>query len=488
MKLKNLLNNLSYKTIQGSLELEISQVTSDSRKVEPRAVFVAIKGFELDGSKFIPKAVENGAIAIIIEKEMEIEELPQNVTILEVGNTRVALACLSHNFYNKPTEKIHMVGVTGTNGKTSITTFLDAIIKAHQKKAGIIGTLGAKIGKKFTKTGITTPESNDIQRYASQMVKAGLDYLVIEASSHSLELHRVDCCDFNDAIFTNLSPDHLELHKTMEAYFEAKALLFEMASDNLIINIEDDYGQKLFNSHKDKAITYGINHPADIRAEIKEETLAGSKFDLITPKGKQEVYINLPGEIFVMNALAAAAWAYTADIPLEVVAKGLNDVKAIKGRMELVHQDDDNYIVIDFAHTEDGLKKVLESLRPFTKNRLILVFGVYSANDDSGHDKRKGMAKVAAGLADYSIVTSDNPKFYDPQEIVKEISGYIASEGGKYCQIVDREEAIKFALKQLLPGDVLLIAGKGHETTQNIAGKEIPFSESDIVKRFYQAS
>lgn len=485
MKLSDCLRGLDYILLKGDETIEVNHIAFDSREVKKDGLFVAVTGFATDGHLYIPKAIENGAVAIIVERDVEI---PEGVTAITVENSRIALAGISANFYDHPTEKLNMVGITGTNGKTSITYFIKALLDHHHKKTGVVGTIGTWIGTRKVETPNTTPESLTLQKICAEMVNEDVEYCLMEVSSHALDLGRVAFCQFTSGIFTNLTPDHLELHKDMAHYFEAKAKLFEMTHTVNIINADDAYGQKLIKRHELNLtgrevalLTYGIHEQADVKAIELKYHPDHTAFTAMTPIGEIPIKVNIPGEIYVYNALAAITWAVSNGFNITEISEGIDALKGVKGRFEVAYENEDIKVVIDFAHTEDGLEKALQTLRPFVKGKLKLVFGVYAAPGPLGLDKRTAMGKVAAKLADFCYVTSDNPKEQDPNLIIADVVKAIESENGRYVGIVDRKEAIERALDEMLPGDVLLISGKGHETAQVIGKVEVPFNEKEIV-------
>lgn len=470
--------------LKGKLNINIEKIVYNSSEAEPNSMFVAISGFDTDGHQYIEDAINRGAQAIIVEKNLEIEA---DVTVIKVSDSRKALALAAANFYDHPTKDLDLIGITGTNGKTSTTFFLKSILEQAEKSIGIIGTIGTFIDDFYIKNKNTTPESLNLQQIFSHMKEVGVDTSVIEVSSHSLSLNRVAYSDFNTAIFTNLTPDHLELHKSMEDYFLAKAKLFDMASGHLIINADDPYGQRLIDMHRSKSVkivSYGVQEKSDIFATNITYSADSTKYILHTPAGKIDILVNVPGDVNVYNSLAAAACAYAQGFSLEQISKGISALTHIKGRFEEIYNNQDIRVVVDFAHTEDGLQKALSTLRPFTKGRLIVVFGVYAPPGEEGREKRLAMGNVAAEYADFAIVTSDNPKNQDPNEIIKEVVEAMESSGGNYRTIVDREKAIQYALEMSQSGDVILLAGKGHETSQIIGDVEIPFNESEIVNEY----
>ena len=485
MKLSECLRGLDYILLKGDETIDINHIAFDSREVKKDGLFVAVTGFATDGHLYIHKAIENGAVAIVVERDVE---TPEDIAVIKVAHSRSALAAISANFYEHPTAKLNMVGITGTNGKTSITYFIKALLDHHHKKTGVIGTIGTWIGTQKIETPNTTPESLTLQKICSEMVKEDVEYCLMEVSSHALDLDRVAFCQFTAGIFTNLTPDHLELHKDMAHYFEAKAKLFKMTNTVNIINADDAYGKRLIGNHDKNAVgrdvallTYGIREEADVMAFGISYYPDHTSFIAKSPIGDIPVKVNIPGEIYVYNALAAITWAVSNGFTAAEISEGIDALKGVKGRFEVAYENENIKVVIDFAHTEDGLEKALQTLRPFVKGKLKLVFGVYAAPGALGLDKRTAMGKVAAKLADFSYVTSDNPKEQDPNLIIADVVSAIESENGQYVGIVDRKEAIERALEEMLPGDVLLISGKGHETAQVIGKVEVPFNEKEIV-------
>ena len=483
MMLSKCIENLEITVLKGNLDREISHVAFDSRKIDNGGLFVAVSGFATDGHLYIKQAIEKGAVAIVVEKDVQVEG---DVTVMKVPNGRIALAHVSANFYHHPTEKMNMVGITGTNGKTSISYFIKALLELKHKKTGIIGTMGTLIDNQKIETPNTTPESLTLQSICADMVKASVEYCVMEVSSHALDLNRVASCQFTSGIFTNLTPDHLELHHDMASYYAAKAKLFQMTNHVNIINVDDVYGKQLNADLKPRSevtfIGYSLYEPSDVMAKDIIYAADHSTYTAVTPGGNIKIKVNIPGEIYIYNSLAVVAWAYSAGFSLEDIAEGIDALKGVRGRFETVYEDVHRKVVIDFAHTEDGLEKALDTLRPFVKNRLLLVFGVYAAPGQLGLDKRLAMGTVAARKADLSFVTSDNPKEQDPNAIIADVVSAMQVENGHFITEVDRKIAIERALESMQDGDVLLISGKGHETAQVIGKVEIPFNETEIVQ------
>lgn len=481
MLLSTVVQELEFDTIQGSLNIEVSSIAFDSRAITKDSVFVAISGFSIDGHRFVDKAVELGANTIIVEKDVTV---PDHVTVIKVADSRNALARVSANFYHNPTDQLNLIGITGTNGKTSTTYFIQSIFEHAHKSIGIIGTIGTVINNQVVKNKNTTPESLHLQETFAKMIEANTDHCIMEVSSHALNLQRVAYCKFDTSIFTNLTPDHLELHRNMEEYYQAKAHLFELTTGYSVVNMDDEYGRRLASSLNNRGaqlLTYGLDQQSDVYATDIEYAADCTTYVVHTPAGSARITVNIPGLIYVYNSLAAIACAHCYGLSLEHIQLGISQVRGIKGRLEVVYQDEDYKIVVDFAHTEDGLEQTLSILRPFAKGRIILVFGVYASDGQEGTDKRRAMGKVAARLADVAIVTSDNPKDQDPDMIISEIVEAIEEAEGTYVALVDRKEAIEYAIRISKKGDTILVAGKGHETSQIIGTTEIPFNEAEII-------
>ena len=483
MKLTDLLKGVEAKIVTGTTDIEISHIAFDSRAVRENGIFVAISGFATDGHKYIDKALENGAKVVVLEKPTSIKS---EVTVVETQDSRKALAGIAANYYGNPTNQMNMVGITGTNGKTSITYFIKSILDHQNKATGVIGTIGTWIKDRKIETPNTTPESLTLQKVCSDMVSETVSHCVMEVSSHALDLNRVAYCHFDSAIYTNLTPDHMELHKDMEHYFEAKAKLFQMTSRTNIINLDDAYGKILIDRSQRRSnietLTYGLTPEADVYAFDINYQPDYTAYKVFTARGTFNIKVNIPGEIYVYNSLAAVAWAYSEGMTFDEIASGIVSLEGVKGRFETVYNQHNRKVVIDFAHTEDGLLKALQTLRPFVRGRLLLVFGVYAAPGALGLAKRIGMGQVAANHADYAYVTSDNPKEQDPEAIIKDVVTAMLKINNQHEAIVDRKTAIEKALEDMAPEDVLLISGKGHETAQVIGKTEVPFNEKEIVQ------
>ena len=474
MKLLELLNGVKYEIEGGSLEAEINHLQYDSRKILEGDMFVCLKGFEADGHEYAQKAVDLGAKVIVCENDVDIKG--DNITIIKVKEGRKALAIMSANYYGHPSKNLKLIGVTGTNGKTTTVYILKSMLEKAGFKVGLVGTIANYIGDEKVKSERTTPESLELQKLFSDMVDKGCEYCVMEVSSHSLELDRVYGCEFEVGIFTNLTRDHLDFHKTFDNYYNAKFKLFDRSKTS-VINIDDNYGYRVLNDVKEiegrEILTYSINNESDFKASNIE--LKKSDINFIV--NNTEFKSSLPGEYNVYNALGAIAALNSLGIKEEFIKEGLKNV-VVPGRCErLGYKYDIPYeIIIDFAHTPDGLKNILETLRGFTTNRLIAVYG---CGGDRDRVKRAEIGRVGSEIADLAIITSDNPRNEDPMEIIKEIISGIKKTN--YLAIENRAEAIKLALSMAEPGDVVVMAGKGHEDYQITNEGVIHFDEREVV-------
>ena len=483
MELKKILVGLEGIKAKGNVDLEIKGIEKNSKEVKEGYMFVAIKGFSVDGHKFIAGAIENGAIAVMVEEGCDLKSLniPENVTILMVPDTRKALAICSSNFYGNPSAQLKLIGVTGTKGKTTTTFMIKEILEKAGKKVGLIGTIATYInGKRIKDSDRTTPESLELQQLFRQMVDEGVEVCVMEVSSQSLKLHRVDGCQFDIVLFTNFSEDHIseKEHPTMEDYFNSKLKLFEMCKTG-IVNADDLHAAKIPRLFPDSNIvTYGIDNFANVLA--KDITITNSYVDFkvkITDRNER-VKTGIPGRFSVYNSLAAICVAQKFGISTEVVKEALAEVR-VPGRSELVDNKLDLTIMIDYAHSPESLQNILQATKSYTRGRVISVFGC-GGDRDSG--KRPIMGEISGKIADYTIITSDNPRTEDPQKIVDQIEEGIKKTKGKYEVVVDRVEAIERAIKMANKRDIIILAGKGHEPYQEINGVKHPFDERIIVR------
>lgn len=477
MKIVDLLAGLDYEFVSGEKDIEINNPQYDSRKVKDGDVFFAITGFSTDGHKFIPKAVEGGAKVVVIERDVELIE---GVTYIKVDNGRKALAMASCNFYDHPSRKMKLIGITGTNGKTTSAFMIKGILEAAGYKVGLIGTIANYIGNEELHAERTTPESLELQELFSKMVEVGVDYCVMEVSSHSLDLYRVYGTQFEEGIFTNLTQDHLDFHKTFENYYKAKAKLFDI-SKNSIINVDDEYGKRLIKEvtmkNTSKVTTYSIEEGSDLKGENIDLEATGMIFDLEINGEMKKVCLSIPGRYNVYNALGCIGAALNEGISIDVIIDALAMV-TVPGRCEnlTLGMNSEFQVIRDYSHTPDSLKNILENLRELTNGRLICIFG---CGGDRDKTKRPIMGGIGTELSDIAIITSDNPRSEDPYAILNDIVAGVKKEN--YKVIENRESAIKEALQMAEKGDVIVIAGKGHETYQVLKNETIHFDEKEVV-------
>ncbi|MGI5998118.1 MAG: UDP-N-acetylmuramoyl-L-alanyl-D-glutamate--2,6-diaminopimelate ligase [Lutispora sp.] len=482
MKLSELMENINILRYHGDLDREIEGITYDSRQVSKNYLFICIKGSHSDGHSYIDQAIEKGAVAILVDKDIE----KDGVTIIQVENSRVAMPMIGANFYGNPSDKLKLIGVTGTNGKTTTTYLIKSILQQAEKKAGLIGTISIDIGNIKIESTRTTPESVDLQRIFHDMIANDAEYGVMEVSSHSLEFGRVDQCIFQIGVFTNLTQDHLDFHKNFENYRKAKEKLFYKTKKANIINNDDEHGRIICGYIRDldvPIITYGIDNKADIMAEDIKIDDRGIEFKLVTPDYETVIRSSIPGKFSVYNCLAAASVAYVEGIDKETISKGIENLKFVPGRSEVLSLDKPYRIIIDYAHAPDGLENILNAIRHYAKGRIITVFGCGGDRDKA---KRPIMGKIAGKLSDYVIVTSDNPRTEDPYEIIAQIEEGIKTTSCDYICIENRKNAIRHAMMIAEASDIILLAGKGHETYQVLKDKVIDFDERVVVKELIE--
>lgn len=484
MELKKVLAGMEGIKARGNLDIEIENIESDSRKVTKNTLFVAIKGFETDGHKYIEQAIKNGAIAVMVQ-EGEKVKVPQEVTIMVVPDTRRSLAIMACNFYKNPSRKFKLVGITGTKGKTTTSFMLKTILEKQGLKVGLIGTIAKYIGNKCLGESIrTTPDSLELQRIFAQMVEEKVDVCVMEVSSQSLKLDRVYGCDFDIGVFTNFLRDHIseKEHPTMEDYFESKVKLFTMCK-TAYINADDFQVVKLEKMELPCEIkTYGIDNSSNLLAKDITITNTSADFKAKLIDHNERIKVFIPGRFSVYNALAAISVALQLGVSAENIKEALLEVR-VPGRSELVDNKKDLAIMIDYAHTPESLESILHAVKTYTKGRVISVFG---CGGDRDRTKRPLMGEVSGKIADYTIITSDNPRTEEPLEIIKEIEKGIKKTNGKYICIENRKEAIKEAIEMANKKDIIVLAGKGHEPYQEINGVKHPFDERIIVKEIIE--
>ena len=494
MKLGELLSVLKSKTIlpPDQLDREVRDIAYDSRKVKPGSLFVAVRGFHSDGHQFISQAVQQGAIAVVAERE-----LPVDAPLVTVEDSRKALALLADAFYLQPSQRLKLLGITGTNGKTTTTYLVKSIIEAAGHKTGLLGTIDYRIGDRVYPAPNTTPESLDLQRLLSEMAECGADYCVMEVSSHALTLGRTAGCVFTGAAFTNLTQDHLDFHTTMDAYYQAKLLLFTGLSSGAwaIINIDDARGVEITRKTRAQVITTGFSEQANVRPlGTIRHGIAGLSFDAVSPSGTVPVESALVGRHNVYNILTAIGIGASLGLSAEVIGRGLKNMKAVPGRMEKVDNGQPYGVIVDYAHTEDALVRLLEAVREIATKRVITVFG---CGGDRDRTKRPSMGRAAIAGSDCVIVTSDNPRAEEPLSIIRDIEVGMAGLGRKlngnagqheagektpYYVIPDRHEAVAMAIRMAKPGDVVVLAGKGHEDYQIVGEQRIRFDDREIAR------
>ncbi|MFH1230267.1 MAG: UDP-N-acetylmuramoyl-L-alanyl-D-glutamate--2,6-diaminopimelate ligase [Planctomycetota bacterium] len=493
-ELKPILLKLKGTKLYNFHNLEIKGISYNSKSVKPGDIFVAIPGSKTDGNYFIPEALQSGAITIVSNKKLNLFTLiPHIIT----PNPRQALAIISNYFFKYPSNKLKIIGITGTNGKTTTAYLLKAILEKANNKVGLLGTIEYIIGERQIPAPVTTPESYDLQRYFSQMLKSNIAYAVIEVSSHSLVLNRVFGIKFHRAVFTNITRDHLDFHKTPSRYRQAKAILFKQLSPESIavLNLDDQaskyyakqtpaqiigyhlIGKPYFGTSRKVKSSSNITTSL-VQAEIEESSIQGNSIILKTPIGEISIQSPLIGQHNVYNILAASATAISLGIPVDIIKEGIESVNTMRGRLELVETNTDYSVMVDFAHTDDALRNILCSLKPIVKGKIITVFG---CGGDRDRGKRPLMGKVVCKYSDLFVITSDNPRSEDPLKIIKDIKRGIKRKSGCYTE-PDRYEAIKKALSLARKNDLVLIAGKGHETYQIFKNTVKPFDDCEVVK------
>ncbi|HEX3030171.1 MAG TPA: UDP-N-acetylmuramoyl-L-alanyl-D-glutamate--2,6-diaminopimelate ligase [Clostridia bacterium] len=474
MILKDLISGLDVIDAKGDLNIEIGSVAYDSRKVKPGSLFICIKGYKTNGHEYIPYALKNGAVALIVEEDTQIEEA---VSTIKVKDSRLALAYIADKYFGHPSGKFTLIGVTGTKGKTTTTYMIKSILEESGQKVGLIGTIANSIGSEVLYTERTTPESYELQSLFADMAEKNVDTVVMEVSSHALELNRVSFSDYDIGIFTNLSRDHLDFHKNFENYLNAKVKLFKISKEGLV-NIDNTYGEEVLKRAECKLTSYGIDKNADISAEDIINNPDSVEFKAVTPWGNEKVKVNIPGKFSVYNALAAIGACCLMKIPMDDIREGLKKV-SVPGRAEIIDTGKNFTVMIDYAHSPDSLENILSTVKKYAPARVVCVFG---CGGDRDRTKRPIMGEIAGRLADYTIVTSDNPRTEEPEGIISEIEEGIKGLRTEYTTIVDRREAIKHAIKYAEPNDIIVLAGKGHETYQTFKDKTIHFDEREVVR------
>ena len=474
MKLRELLNNITVLAHTADLETDISAICYDSRKAEPGCLFVAVGGFATDGNRFIPMALEKGAAAVVTAKKPEGE-----IPYILVESDRLALALLGCNFYGNPAASMTMIGITGTNGKTSSTLLLKQVLEKTQgAKVGLIGTMANMIGQEVIPTERTTPESLDLQALFARMRDSGCTHVVMEVSSHAITLERIGGVRFDVAAFTNLTEDHLDFHKTMDAYCDAKAELFRRC-DRAVVNADDSYAGRILSAAACPVLTTSVTTKEGLHAEDVALHAEGISFTAVCGEERERVTLPIPGKFTVYNALTVLGVARQLGISLHDSAEALKSAEGVKGRVEVVPTPGTPYsVLIDYAHTPDALENVLRTVRDFCKGRLISVFGCGGDRDPM---KRPIMGKIGVELSDIAIITSDNPRTEAPMAIIQDILKGVNQESGEYIVMEDRRGAIRYAMDIAEKNDIIVLAGKGHETYQDIDGQKHHLDEREEV-------
>ncbi|MGB8459467.1 MAG: UDP-N-acetylmuramoyl-L-alanyl-D-glutamate--2,6-diaminopimelate ligase [Candidatus Acidiferrum sp.] len=483
MKLRDLLEGTETRVSQTAEGLEIRNVTCDSRKVQPRALFFALHGAKADGNAFIRDAVSRGAVAIVSEDAAP-ASIPASVAWIQVREARKALAVTAANFFGHPAKSLQLVAVTGTNGKTTTTSLIDSIVKASGAKSGLFGTIAYHTPLGEYPAPNTTPESVDLQGFLAEIRDAGGKYAVLEASSHSLAMDRLWGCHFAAAVFTNLTREHMDYHKTFEDYFAAKKRLFEGTGagspEVAVINSDDEYGKRLSGLAK-HTVTYGLESDADIGTKKFQLTFNGLAFTAHTPGGKVQVTSPLVGRINVYNILAAIAAAQALGFSTEIIEAGIRNLESVSGRFQRIDLGQPFFVVVDYAHTDDALENLIRTARELNpKGRIIALFGCGGGKDRT---KRPVMGEVTGRMSDLTILSSDNPRQEDPLKIISDIIVGLQKTAGKYLIEPDREKAIGVAMDEARAGDIVLLAGKGHENYQILADKTLEFDDRDVARR-----
>lgn len=492
MRLSALLEGLQATHVQGDPATEVAGVQHDSRRVRPLDLFACIPGQRADGHAFIGQAVAGGATAILVEREGPFPAAGR-AAVMRVPSTRAALGSVAARIHGDPTRHLTLVGVTGTNGKTTTTYLVEGMLAAAGWRTGVVGTIAYRCGEVVFEAERTTPEASDLQELLARMRGLGARAVAMEVSSHALVLGRVEGCAFDVGVFTNLTQDHLDFHGTLEAYYDAKALLFRKLGEGgkpgpaAVLNADDPWARRVPIAPGVRRLTFGSGPGADLRPEGITFSLEGIRGRFVTPAGTIPVESALPGQHNVSNLLAATGAALACGVAPEAVARGIAAVRAVPGRFEKVEMGQPFGVVVDYAHTPDALERTLATARALTRGRVLVVFG---CGGDRDRGKRPLMGAAAARLADDTVITSDNPRSEDPETIISEIvvgAKKAVDARDRYVTIPDRREAIVHALAAARPGDLLVIAGKGHETTQTLGARTIPFDDRVVTREALRA-
>ena len=486
--LSQLLASIDTEAVIGRTDIEIQDVSYDSRTVTAGTLFICLDGARVDGHAYAQKAAEAGAVAIVAQKDIEVAE---GITVIRVTDTRAAMQAIVPSFFDYPSRKLRMIGVTGTNGKTTSTYVLRSILQKAGYRVGVIGTIQIMIEDEIIPINNTTPDVIDLQKILVRMVEANIDYVIMEVSSHALVLNRVAGCDFNVAMFTNLTQDHLDFHKTLEQYALAKADLFARVASPMnckpnraaVVNLDDEASKTMLAAAKGvKTITYGINSDADVRATDITVTGTGTSFKVTGAYGEHDLKLRITGIFNVYNVLGTICAALSENIEWNTIIASLESFTSVAGRFELIDGGQSFPIIVDYAHTPDGLENILKTAKEFTKGRIIVVFG---CGGDRDRTKRPIMGRIAAELGDVVIATSDNPRTEDPARILDDVEAGILEvldDNTQYEKIADRRAAIERAITMAEADDVVMIAGKGHETYQILNTGTIHFDDREVAR------
>ena len=481
MKLRKICEEIEYTLLQGSLETEVRDIIYDSRKIAPETMFVCMVGAVTDGHKYIPDAVEKGASVIVLEKEEEAAQIPENITVLKVESARLALALMSAALFDHPARKLVTIGLTGTKGKTTTTYMIKKVLEMAGKKVGLIGTIGAMIGEEHLPSKNTTPESYELHRMFAAMVEAGCEYVVMEVSSQGLKLDRTAGILFDYGIFTNLSPDHIgpAEHASFEEYMECKSLLFRQCKIG-VVNADDEHVDGILKGHTCEVKTFSAEREADLMASdigfINEDGKLGMHFK-VSGCMDCEAKVHIPGRFSVYNSMVTMLVCHLAGISDEAILEGLSKVQ-VKGRVEMLLVSKDYTLIIDYAHNEVSTRSVLTTLMEYHPKRLICVYG---GGGNRSKLRRYDMGEVTGEMADLCVLTCDNPRDEEIRDINNDIKVGLARSNGKYIEIDDRKEAIAYCMKNAKPGDMIVLLGKGHEDYQEIKGVKYHFDEREAV-------
>jgi UDP-N-acetylmuramoyl-L-alanyl-D-glutamate--2,6-diaminopimelate ligase len=481
MNLGALLGGTENLEMSARADAKVFSLAYDSRQVKPGTLFFAIQGEKADGHNFIPKALEQGAVAIVSERPAPAELAQRWVRVPRI---RRALSRAAHVFFDQPDARLKLVGITGTNGKTTTAFLTESIFRAAGISAGLFGTIEYRLGGRTVTAGNTTPESLDLLTYFHELEQGGAKAAVMEVSSHALAQERVWGFRFAAAVFTNLTQDHLDYHKDFESYFAAKRRLFEGLGTPppglAVINKDDPWGVRLLDLPFPRVLTYGVNSNAEVRVKQFTQSPDGLQATLLTPAGKIEVQSSLLGRANLINILAATATAVGLDIAVEAIEAGIRSLSVVRGRFERVDEGQPFLVLVDYAHTDDALRNVLKTARELTRNRLIVAFG---CGGDRDRAKRPLMGEAAGSLSDLAVLTSDNPRSEDPLRIMSDVMVGLQKTGNPYLAIQDRETAIRKALESAHEGDVVVLAGKGHETYQILKDRTIHFDDQEVARQ-----